>query len=262
MGAGSINLSKNFLFSVSYMPVTQNGSYDVPVMARRDLHGEYRPYGSSSFSSSSHSAFSSPQKFFSNVRSQLVNSYSAIRDRLTHHSNQQQAPTTLLNSPTTNGGTRYTRSSSQSSTSGQTTGYNTRRRGAAAPVHSTPREDEHRKTSKTRKGRKSRDSEEEKDDEDKHKHEEDDDEHKHKHKHKHEEEDDDSENKDGFIVGLIKKILYLPFHILSFVWHKFFGLPWWLLIPLLLFLGFYACKSIISSLIFNFFKFSSSPFGM
>jgi hypothetical protein len=240
------------------MPVTQNGSYDVPVMARRDLHGEYRPYGSSSFSSS-HSAFSSPQKFFSNVRSQLVNSYSAIRDRLTHHSSQQQgAPS--LNSPSSLGGSRYTRSSSQSSTNGQGAGYNLRRRGGGAPVHSTPRDNDsdqqqHRKTSsKQRKDRKSRDGDEEEEENG----EEEDDEKDHKHG------KDDHDHKDNIIVRLIKRILHLPFDIISFVWHKFFGLPWWLLIPLLLFLGLYVCKSILSSsTIFSIFCiFYSSSIGM
>jgi len=205
------------------MPVTQNGSYDVPVMARRDLHGDYRSYNSTSFSSNS--LFSSPTRFISNVRSQLVNSYSAIRDRLTHHDTQQQAPPPLLNSPSSHGSTRYTRTSSQSSTSGQTGNYNLRRR---APVHSTPRDNdiEQRKiTNKQQKDQKNQDDHEEEGQNNK-------------------EEEKSDEHKDNIIVKFIKKILYSPFKLLSFIWHKFFGLPWWLLIPLLLFLGFYACKYI------------------
>ncbi|UJR09101.1 hypothetical protein I4U23_013348 [Adineta vaga] len=220
-----------YAHSVSYMPVTQNGSYDVPVMARRDLHGEYPAYGSRSFSSTS-SAFSSPAKFISNVRSQLVNGYSTIRDRLTHHSSHDQAAP-LLNSPSSYGGSRYTRSSSQSSTNAQSGSYNLRRRGT--PVHSTPRDidsEEHKTTSKQRKERKSQDSRHENDVEDY------DEKHKESHDHK---------EKDNILVRLIKRIVRLPFDILSFIWHKFFGLPWWLLLPLLLFLGFYvfphlACK--------------------
>jgi hypothetical protein len=211
------------------MPVTQNGSYDVPVMARRDLHSEYRPYGSTSFSSSS--VFSSPQRFISNVRSQLVNSYSAIRDRLTHHSSQQQSAPALLNSPSSFGGTRYSRTSSQSSTSGQGKNYNLRQR---APVHSTPRDNdtEQRKlTSKQQKTRKSQDGS----DEEGTKEEEEEQNYK---------EEKSSEHKDNIIVHLLKKILHAPIDILSFIWHKFFGLPWWLLIPLILFLIFYACKYI------------------
>jgi hypothetical protein len=209
------------------MPVTQNGSYDVPVMARRDLHGEYRPYGSSSFSSS-HSAFSSPQKFFSNVRSQLVNSYSAIRDRLTHHSSQQQgAPS--LNSPSSLGGSRYTRSSSQSSTNGQGAGYNLRRRGGGAPVHSTPRDNDNephqrKTTTKHRKQQGEIDEEEEEDDED--------DDHHHK----------SPQNFLKKVVHYFKKIFHSPIDIFDTIWDKLKALPWWLLIPLLLILGLYACK--------------------
>ncbi|CAF1390473.1 unnamed protein product, partial [Adineta ricciae] len=216
-----------YAHSVSYMPVTQNGSYDVPVMARRDLHGDYPAYGSRSFSSAS-SAISSPGRFISNVRSQLVNSYSAIRDRLTHHSSQDQAAP-ILNSPSSFGGSRYTRSSSQSSTNAQSGNYNLRRRGT--PVHSTPRDvdsEERKITSKQRKERKSQDSQ--------HDYEEINEDYGGKH----EKEVKEQEDQDNIVVRLIKRIIRLPFDILSFVWHKFFSLPWWILLPLLLFLGFYA----------------------
>jgi hypothetical protein len=225
------------------MPVTQNGSYDVPVMARRDLHGDYRSYGSSSFTSSN-SIFSSPKKFISNVRSQLTNGYSAIRDRLTHSSQQKSAPN--LNSPSSLGAGRYSRTSSQSSATGQGQGYKLRSR---APIHSTPRdnETEHRKTSS--KQRKSQDGDENEDEE--------------VEEHHHHKEGKDDKNKDNIIVRFIKKILHSPIDLLSFIWHKFFGLPWWLLIPLLLFLGLYACKYIPFSFPYRSSVFScSSSFGM
>jgi hypothetical protein len=202
------------------MPVTQNGSYGVPVMARRDLHGDHPAYASRSFSSAQ-STLSSPARLISNVRSQLVNSYSAIRDRLTHHNHHEEGPA-LLNSPSSYGGSRYTRSSSQSSTNGQTGSYNLRHR---APVHSTPRDhdsEDRKSTSKQHKG--SQDDDEDVDEYDE----------------KHHKESED--HKDNILVRLIKRILHFPLDVLSFVWHKLFGLPWWLLLPLLLFLGFYACK--------------------
>jgi hypothetical protein len=206
------------------MPVTQNGSYGVPVMARRDLHGDSRAYGSTSFSSTN-SILSTPAKLISNVRSQLVNSYSAIRDRLTHHSTQQAPPPPFLNSPSTHGAARVTRTSSQSSTSGQATNYNLRRR---PPVHSTPRDidtEDRKTTSKQRKSQDSKEESEESSDE------------------KHEKKETHDENKDNIIVRLLKRIIHLPIDIFSFIWHKLFGLPWWLLLPLLIFLGFYVCKS-------------------
>ncbi|CAF1149578.1 unnamed protein product [Adineta steineri] len=226
-----------YAHSVSYMPVTESGSCDVPVMARRDLHGDYSTYGSRSFSSSNQTTFSSPARFMSNVKSQLVNSYSALRDRLTHHNNTDEHASTLLNSPSTQGGARYTRSSSQSSTNGTSSGYHLRRR---APVHSTPRDndiEELKTTSKQRKDRQSQDSRQEDQDDEV---EEEQDEKHHKEKHDH-------DDRDSLIVRLIKRILHLPLDILSFVWNLFFGLPWWLLLPLLLLLGFYvfpnlACK--------------------
>ena len=192
------------------MPVTQNGSYDVPVMARRDLHGDYRAYGSTSYLSNT-SAFASPKRFMSNVRSQLANGYSAICDRFTHQSSQQQAP--LLNSPSTNGAARYTQSSS--------TNYNLRRR---APVHSTPRDadaDQSDKTSsKQYKDTKLTDT-------------------------LNNDEGEKGGHEDSVLVRLLKRILRAPFDLLGGIWRLFFGLPWWLLLPLLLFIGFAACKSIL-----------------
>ncbi|CAF4451776.1 unnamed protein product [Rotaria sp. Silwood2] len=236
-----------YAHSVSYMPVTENGSFDVPVMARRDLHGDYRAYGSSTFSSTN-SVFSSPTRFISNVRSQLANGYSAIRDRLTHHSTQehqqqqqqQQTGTeTLLNSPTSHRATGLSRTSSQSSTNGETKGYNLRRR---PPVHSTPRDNENEQiqqrkaTSKQRKERKSQDDQEEEYNED----------------YNEEKETKDEiidEHKENTLISFAKNLLYLPIAIFKFLWHFLGSLPWWLLIPLLLFLGLYtvpylACKSL------------------
>lgn len=199
------------------MPVTQNGSYSVPVMARRDLHGEYPP------SFPSNSVFSSPTRFISNVKSQLTNSYSAIRDRLTHHNNDQGS---ISGSP------RNSRSSSQSSKTGQTSTSDFRR----PQLHSTPRDT----VTKQGKHRKSQDEDEgvaksQKDTT---------------------EVDKSDDTKDNFFVHWIKKILHLPLDILSFIWHKLFGIPWWLLIPLL-FLGLYACKYsvVYSLLIYLFFIF-------
>lgn len=192
-----------YAHSVSYMPVTQSGSYDVPVMARRDLHGSY-----TSINSGSHSILSSPTKFIHNVGSQLVNSYSSIRNRFSHSNQQQtqqqqQAPSnSFLSSPTTRSNTRSTRSSTLRSN---------------APVHSTPREID----TKLRKTRKSQEEEEQ-------------------HQQQSSSDDKDQDAKDSFFVQIIKRIVRLPFDIASFVFRKFFGLPWWLLIPLLLVLGFYA----------------------
>jgi hypothetical protein len=216
------------------MPVTQNGSYDVPVMARRDLHGAYRSYSTSRISSAAHSVLYSPAQFLTYVKTQLVNGYSAIRDRFTHQSSQQESPG-LINSSLSHGDTRYSRSSSQSSTSGQTGNYNLRRR---PPVHSTPRDhdsEQHKIISKQRKDRQSQDGSEDEGEEKYHK----------------EETDDDDDQKENIIVRAFNKILHSPLDLLSFIFRKFFGLPWWLLIPLLLFLGFYACKYISS---FVFFK--------
>ncbi|CAF1623939.1 unnamed protein product [Rotaria magnacalcarata] len=235
-----------YAHSVSYMPVTEHGAYSVPVMARRDLHGDGRSYGSSSFTSTN-SLFSSPTRFISNVRSHLANGYSAIRDRLTHHTNQEletetATASTLLNSPTTQRTTRFSRTSSQSSVNGQTTGYNLRRR---APVHSTPRDIEseqleERKTTKQRKDRKSQDGQEETPSEEK-------------------EVIDEKleEQQENEFFNLTKNLILLPIKLFKFLcstlfslpWCTLFSLPWWLLIPLLLLLGVYflpnlACKSL------------------
>lgn len=190
-----------YAHSVSYMPVTQNGSYNVPVMARRDLHGSYGSVNRSS----SHSMLSSPTNFIHNVGSQLVNSYSSIRDRLTHSNQQQQAPSSsFLSSPATRTNTRSTRSSTLRN---------------STPVHSTPRET----LTNLRKTRKSIEDEDEQEEEE-----------------ENEKRSSEKSHQDSFLVSFIKRIVRAPFDIISFLFRKFFGLPWWLLIPLLLILGFYA----------------------
>ena len=212
-------------FSVSYMPVTQNGAYDVPVMARRDLHGEYRGYSSSNYRGGMNSLISTPGRIVSNIKSQITNGCSAIRDRFTRPSTDNQSGS-LVNSSFTD--KRDSRSSSQSSN----TRYNTRRTGT--PVHSTPRdtESEHRKSSsKKHKDRQSQDEDRQ--------------------------NEDDQTDHESLFIRIIKKIFHAPIDILKFLFGKIFALPWWLLIPLLLFLGFYACKIIlwsILSLIFSCFS--------
>lgn len=198
------------------MPVTQNGSYDVPVMARRDLHGSYR--SSSNIRNGMSTLMSTPCRLITNVKSQITNGYSALRDRFTRQSTEQQQQeaggSSLINSSFA--GTRDSRSSSQSSSAR----YNLRRGGT--PLHSTPRdtESEHRKiSSKHRKDRQSQDDEQT-------------------------DQQDDSE-RDSLLIRVVKRIFHIPINIFSFLLRKFFGIPWWLLLPLLLFLGFYACKFIL-----------------
>ena len=77
-----------YAHSVSYMPVTENGTYNVPVMARRDLHADSHSLNYSRNST----ALSSPSRFVSNVRSSLKNTCSEIRDRLTPQRNPLQTP--------------------------------------------------------------------------------------------------------------------------------------------------------------------------
>ena len=185
-------------FSVSYIPVMQNGSYGVPVMARRDLHADYHSYSSNT------SVFSSPTRFISNVRSHLANGYSAIRNRLTHHE-QQLSNDTLLTSPNRKGSaTRATRTSSTTTTTTETTstGYNLRRR---PPVHSTPRDADFEENLKAPAN----------------------------------EQQDITINESPATntseqtgENLLIKLIRFPFNLIN-------ALPWWLLLPLLLFSGIY-----------------------
>ena len=219
----SVYIGSILYFSVSYIPVTQNNSYDVPpVMARRDLHGDYRAYGSSN------SVFSSPSRFISNVRSQIMNGYSAIRDRLTHHNSQQEAPPPpILNSPTSQHSTRFSRTSSQSSTNGSTTtGYNLRRR---APIHSTPRDNNAEQRQTTIQERQSQNNNNDE-----------------FHLEKEDKIEIDNEN---ILINSIKSMLYSLKNL-----HKIISLPWWLIIFLLL-VGIYVGKLTIIVLISFFFFF-------
>ena len=127
----------------------------------------------------------------------------------------------------TSGGTRFSRTSSQSSGSGgKKKGYNLRSR----PVHSTPRDSdsEQHHQRKTTKRKQHGEIDEEEDEE--------------------EEEDGDHKRPQHYLkkgINYVKKILHSPIHIFDTVWSKLKLLPLWLLIPLLLILGLYACKSII-----------------
>lgn len=209
------------------MPVTENGNYSIPVMARRDLHGDYRSPSSTSFSST---MFSSPTRFISNVRSHLANGYSAIRDRISHLAHHEQETTsTLLNSPTTQR-IRATRSSSQSSTNGQASGYNLRRR---APVHSTPRDNDSEQIEQRKVKRKDRKSQDDKEQE------EETTEDKEKESEKPEEQQEENQ-----LITYAKDLLYLPIRLFQYVWNILFSLPLWLLIPILLLLGLYFRKFI------------------
>ena len=206
--------------SNSYVPGSRSSNYDIPVMARRNLHSEYQRSTLSSIAA----AILSPSQLLSNVRSQLWNGYSAVCNRVSrlagyHHPPSSSSP---IRSVMTSG-TRFSRSSSQSSTSGgRTIGYNLRSR----PVHSTPRdvdnEQQRKIITKTRKDTQQR---EEIDD-----------------------DGDDHQRQQHYFKTAIyysKKIFHLPIGIFDIVWYNLKGLPWWLLIPLLIFLSLYACKLIV-----------------
>jgi hypothetical protein len=219
-----ITLKLLFFSSNVYAPTSRSGAYDASGTARRNLQNGYQ---------NGTSALSTATQFLSNIRSQLEDGYTAVRDRVTNFIGQQQG--SLTNSPsrgTTSGGTRFTRTSSQSSGSGgRTKGYNLRSR----PVHSTPRggdvdHDQRKTTSKYRKDNPNQgeiDEEEDYDDGD-----EDHQDNKHKR----------SKLYNNKVVKYLKKFLHSPIDIFDTVWDKLKGLPWWLLIPLLLILGLYACK--------------------
>jgi hypothetical protein len=187
-------------------------------MSRRSLHNGYQTGG---IGSTIASVFSSPAQFLSAVRTQLSNGYDAVRDRISQLTGRQQDSTS--NSPT-RGGTRFVRTSSQSSgSSGRSKGYNLRSR----PVHSTPRDtdtDQQRKT--TTKNRKDT------------------------HQGEIDEEDDDYDNHKRpqyyykKVVHYLKKALHSPIDIFGTIWNKLKSLPWWILLPILLLLGLYACKLI------------------
>ncbi len=205
--------------------MTRSGAYDLPVTARRPL-----PSGQQNgLVSNIVNAFSSPSQLLSTVQTQLTNGYEAIKDRVSQLIGQQQGSTP--GSPShgiTSGGTRFSRTSSGSSGSGrQPKGYNLRSR----PVHSTPRDADneqpsHRKpTTKQRKDQQQEEIDEE-------------------------EDDYDQQNALQYywkkFVHYLKRIFHSPIDIFDTVWDKLKGLPWWLLLPLLLLVGLYACKSALN----------------
>ncbi|CAF0883105.1 unnamed protein product [Adineta steineri] len=213
--------SYTYAHSNSYAPVSRPAAYDIPAMSRRSLHGGYQ----NGVESTVASAFSSPQQFLSTIRTQLTNGYDAVRDRITNLIGHQGASSR----DATSGGGRHTRTSSQSSGSSRAKGYNLRSR----PVHSTPRDtdtdqhNQHRKTTKHRKDQHGEIDEEEEDDYD--------------HDHK------QPQHFFHKIIHYVKKVFHSPIDIFDTIWDKLKSLPWWLLIPLLIFLGLYtlpflACK--------------------
>ena len=219
--------SDSLLSSTAYAPVTRSGAYEIPAMARRNLHSNNQQADTC--------LLSLPGQIFSNIRSQLTDGCAALRDRLAElTSNHQGSSAASSSRSATAGGARVSRTSSQSSTSsGRATGYNLRSR----PVHSTPRDqdaDQPRKSGG--KGRKDNqhqgeiDEEEEADDG--------------------QDEDDDGERhhkrrrgrqNENEIVHYLKKILHSPVDVFDAVWKKLKFVPWWFLLPLLVLLGLYTC---------------------
>ncbi|CAF0845162.1 unnamed protein product [Didymodactylos carnosus] len=232
-----------YAHSVSYMPVRQYGPNDVPVMARRNLHaGEYGMNGGSNI-------FSSPQKFVSNVYSQIADRFSEFRSRLTNQFNPQQQQRQQSDvyddeqQPTT-GGSRYVRTSSQSSTGRNTTGtsskgYNLRSR----PVHSTPRENEENEIRQRQQQKYSQQSQQDdnSNDYDKNKRYQ---QHQQKSSQKHRRDSQEREEHDDTLLGKVKhyiaKIIHSPIDFIKSIFHAVGSLPFWLLLPLLLLLGLYA----------------------
>lgn len=204
-----------YLFSSAYAPTTRPTSYDIPAMARRDLHD-------------GNTSTSLPAQIFSNVRSQISEGVSAIRNRLsnlTGHGNEEE--TNGLNNSPSRPGTRFSRSSSQSSASGSRQGgYNLRSR----PVHSTPRDGENDQPRKTSHGKGRKDNQQPGDiDEDEN------------------EENDQDENKnddnnDNTAIYYLKKVFNAPLDIFDSFWSVLKRLPWWFLIPLLILFAIYTCK--------------------
>lgn len=201
-------------------------------MARRNLHGDYQNGGSAP-------AASSTSQFLSNVRSQLNNGYSAIRDRLSQLTNSDQQGGSHPNSPSrgvTSGGTRFSRTSSQSSASGgRSSGYNLRSR----PVHSTPRDsdnDQPRKTS----GKPRRDNQQQ-GEIDEEENGDDNDEDEENNRRKRSDRDDDNS-----VMHYLKKGIHVPIAIFNSVWKVLKVLPWWILIPLLILFGIYTCEHLLT----------------
>lgn len=219
--------SYTYAQSSAYAPTTRSTSYDIPAMARRNLH--------SGNQNSDNSTTSLPAQIYSNVRSQFSNGVAAIRDRLSNLTGHGQGDENngLTNSPS-RAGTRYSRSSSQSSATGSRQGgYNLRSR----PVHSTPREgdnDQPRRTSHG-KGRKDNQQQGEIDEEDNQDNDQD------------ENKNEDNNNNDNTVIYYLKKVFNAPAELFDSFWSVLKRLPLWLLIPLLILfavytLPFFACK--------------------
>ena len=218
----AIDLSKGFrsdgvlsILSSAYAPTTRSANYDIPAMARRNLHDG--------------SATSLPAQIFSNVRSQISEGVSALRDRLsnlTGHGNGDQT-NGLTNSPSRLG-TRYSRSSSQSSASGSRQGgYNLRSR----PVHSTPRDGDNDQPRKTihGKGRKENQQHDDLDEDDNEENGQD-------------ENKNDENNNNKTVIYYLKKLFNAPLDIFDSFWSVLKRLPLWFLIPLLILFAIYTCK--------------------
>jgi len=210
--------SYTYAQSSAYAPTTRPTSYDIPAMARRDLHD-------------GNTSTSLPAQIFSNVRSQISEGVSAIRNRLTNltgHGNEEE--TNGLNNSPSRPGTRFSRSSSQSSASGSRQGgYNLRSR----PVHSTPRDGENDQPGKTSHGKGRKDNQQPGDiDEDEN------------------EENDQDENKnddnnDKTAIYYLTKVFNAPLDIFDSFWSVLKRLPWWFLIPLFILFAVYTLPVLV-----------------
>ncbi|CAF2484932.1 unnamed protein product [Rotaria sp. Silwood2] len=210
--------SYTYAHSNAYAPTSRPSTYDIPVMSRRSLHDDDQ--------SRTASVFSLPSELISTVRSQLNSGYDSIRHGISHLTGHEQELTS--GSPThgiTSSGTRFSRTSSQSSESGsRKTGYNLRSR----PVHSTPRDTDNEQQTKqhkiTTKHRKDHQQQGEID------------------------EEDEDHNKHKCLKNMnyyLQKIFHLFIHMFDTIWETLKVLPWWLLIPLLIFLSLYALPYLV-----------------
>jgi hypothetical protein len=212
--------------------VTRSDKYEMPAMARRNLHSTEQ----NGISSSSKLVDSASCQFFCNVRSQIVNGYSAFRNRFYNINGTQQDDqdyqTNLPESISTSGGTRFARTSSTSSSSGnRASGYNLRSR----PLHSTPRgfdhDQEQQSSSEFQQGNQHENDVNADDDNNC------DEEGDNDNKRKNFDQDDDTT-----VMYYFKKVLHLPIDIFDAFWNVLKVLPWWFLIPLLILFGLYTCK--------------------
>ncbi|CAF1087695.1 unnamed protein product [Rotaria sp. Silwood1] len=209
--------SYTYAHSNAYAPASRPSTFDIPVMARRNLHDEDQGRTTS--------VFSLPSQFLSNVRSQLNNGYDTIRHGISNLAGHEHDSTS--SSPThgiTSSGTRFSRTSSQSSGSGsRPTGYNLRSR----PVHSTPRDTDNEQQEQQQPKQHKIPTKHRKD--------------HHQQGEIDEEDDDDNKHKRSKNMNYyLQKAFHLPVQIFDTIWDKLKVLPWWLLLPLLIFLGLYA----------------------